>query len=182
MICFRARKSAAVVACLVLVLIMALTTGRARAAQPDEGNIPSQIVRASVNWTIPADVCAQLPAGVSLSGTGKRFAVVTTRTKPNGAQLIINSDFVVGTATDSNSNSYNFIYTNQDRHLVPVGGSPIKVHMTDLFLLTGNGGANNYTVGFEWTWQYSPPEQEWPPVHNWNQTVTHGDPFTCDPL
>lgn len=172
-----------VVSTLALLLTLMLTSGTAHAAQPEGGeSVTSIIVRGTVNFTVPADICAELPAGVSLSGTGTRFQVITTKSKPDGSRLIMSNDFVIGTATDSNSNTYQFVYANQDRNQVPKNGAPIKVNMTDAFVLTGNGGSNNYTVAFNWTWTYSPPEGEWPPVHNWNQNLTNGDPLTCDPL
>lgn len=179
---FVAQKTVLVVSCLALFLVLMLTSGTVHAAQPGEGNATTRIVREQVNWNLPADVCAQLPAGVSLSGTGTRFAVITTKKNADGSTLIVNSDFVVGTATDSNSATYNFVYTNQNRHTVPAGGAPIQVKMTDVFLLTGNGGVNNYDVAFKWSWTYSPPEEEWPPVHNWKKIYTLGDSLTCDPL
>lgn len=169
----------------VLFTLMALlgrVPGTAMAAADAPSADSTQIVRGNVTFTIPADQCAQLPAGVSLSGSGKRYAVITTGVKGNGKTLTINNDFVQGTAQDSNGGTYDFVYANQDRHLTPTSGGPIHVNMTDVFTLSGNGGANNFTVAFRWTWTYTPPEQEWPPVTNWQQHYTLGDPFTCDPI
>ena len=68
-----------------------------------------------------------------------------------------------GLRSDSNGGTYDFLYSNQDRHLTPVSGTPIKVNMTDVFTLSGNGGANNYTVAFKWTWTYSPASSRMAP-------------------
>lgn len=165
---------------LVVFMALLLTTQTTSAAS--DSGFSTKIIREPVNWTIAADACANLPAGVSLSGTGERYMVITTKTKPDGSTLVVYNDFVQGTAEDSNHNEYNWIYSNQDRHNSK-GTSPlIRVNMTDMFELSGNGPINNFTVAFHWTWRYTPPETEWPPVHHYKPLYTLGDPFNCDPI
>lgn len=153
----------------------------------------SEIVRGSVEWTLPAGQCPDLPAGLTVSGTGQRFQVITTIEKSDDRTEIIDNDFVTGTAVDSNGDTYNFIYSNQNRQRVPKSGSPIRVNMTDTFILSANEdasdvrsedeGATVLSVGFVWRWTYNPDKEEiWPPEHNWRKEITIGDPLLCDPI
>jgi hypothetical protein len=147
-----------------------------------EGNYATKIVKGDVEFTIPADACSLLPAGLEVSGTGKRFQVLSTKLKKNGSTLEISNDFIDGTATDNNGGTYNFVYTNQAQHVFPKGGGAVQVNMTDTFILDNTNGTNDYTVAFHWKWTYTPPAGEWPPNDNWDQMWTIGDPLTCDPL
>lgn len=156
----------------------------ARLAQPAVAQTSSQpstkIVSGPVSWTLTPAQCSSIDA--TISGVGKRLEVDTTRTLADGTKESIASAFVTGTATDTKGGNYYFTYTNQDRHLVPQGGKPVQVYMIDTFDLNGSGD-NSLNLAFDWTWTYrAPAEQEWPPVHNWHQIQTVGDPLHCDPL
>ena len=82
--------------CVVLGAVTLVTSVSAAPNAP----FTTQIVRATVNWSIPADQCSQLPAGLALNGTGKRYQVLSTKTKSNGDAVTMSNDFVQGTATD----------------------------------------------------------------------------------
>src|SRR5262249_14338494 len=69
----------------------------------------TDVVHADVPWTIPAGQCSSLPAGVSVSGTGKRHSVTITTTFPDGSMKIVNNDVVTGKAVDSNGRNYQFL-------------------------------------------------------------------------
>lgn len=173
-----AKRIAIAVGFVALSLLLSIQTTSAAT----DNSISSRIVRETVNWTIPADQCANFPAGVSLEGTGKRVAVITTKKKPDGSKLVVINDFVQGTAEDSNGNTYYWIYANHDRNRTKGSNSRVHVNMTDLFELSGTGGISNYTAAFHWTWTYTPPEPEFPPAHNFKQLYTLGDPVNCDPI
>lgn len=171
-----------VVLAIAFLAVMMLLASTQTASAAGDSQDSTQIIREPVNWTIPADQCANLPTGVSLTGTGARYLVITTQTKPDGGKLVVYNDFVQGTAEDSNHNFYQWIYSNQDRHVTKGTNTRIHVNMTDLFELSGSGPINNFVVAFHWKWTYTPPEQEFPPVHHFSQLYTLGDPDTCDPI
>lgn len=171
------------VALLGLMVLFGRIPSAAMAAASSASRDSTQIVRGNASWALPAGQCSRLPAGLSLSGNGKRYSVITTRVNSDGSLLTINNDFVQGTAKDNHGGTYDFLYANQDRHqMSSSSASMIDVDMTDVFTLSGNGGANNYTVSFKWTWSYSSSGSEWPPVTNWHKIYTQGDPINCDPL
>jgi hypothetical protein len=164
-----------------LVLISALLVLAPSASSASSGTTTDEIVRGTVKWTLTPDQCPDIHTRIK--GTGERLQVITTTVRSDGSKEIINNDFVTGTAEDSRDHDYYFIYSNQNRQLVPPSGSPVKVYMTDTFILSGNHGVNNLNVDFVWRWTFSPPaEQDWPPVHNWKKIFTLGDPLHCDPL
>jgi hypothetical protein len=140
-----------------------------------------ETVRETVTWTLPADQCPSLPAGVSVSGTGERFEVIITKVNADGSSRILINDLVEGTASDS-TGTYRFKYSNHSTEDVPAGGGAHQISMTDSFVLNGNGSAKHMNVGFEWSWTYTPPAPLFPPVDNWKQNNTHGDPLLCDPI
>jgi hypothetical protein len=170
---------------LVYLLALMLAVAVPAASAESHATTTSEIVRQTkVEWALPAGQCASLPADVAVSGIGQRLQVITTIEKQNGQKEIIDHDFVTGTAKDDKHGTYSFVYTNQYRQLVPKSGSPIKVYMTDSFVLSGNDGAASLNVAFVWRWTYRPADGEayWPPVHDWKQDFTLGDPLTCDPI
>jgi hypothetical protein len=167
---------------LPLLIALMLLVGVPSASMASSDTSTSQIVRGEVEWTLPAGQCPSLQPEITVSGTGQRLQVITTTKKSNGQTEIIDNDFVTGTAKDNKGHSYSFVYTNQNRQLVPKSGSPIKVNMTDTFALSGNHKANNLNVDFIWSWTYSPPEPNFPPAHHWRKIFTLGDPLHCDPI
>lgn len=166
---------------LALMLVVAVSSASAAARE----TITSTIVRQpKVTWALPAGQCPSLPPDVSVSAEGQRLQVITTIEKQNGQKEIIDHDFVTGTAKDNKGGTYRFVYTNQYRQIVPKSGSPVKVSMTDSFVLNGDGAAPSLNVAFVWRWTYRPAKNEayWPPVHNWKKDFTLGDPLLCDPI
>jgi hypothetical protein len=163
---------------------MFIVVAPAASAEPRETTTSEIVRQPKVEWTLPAGQCPSLPPDVTVSGDGQRLQVITTIEKQNGQKEIIDHDFVTGTAKDNKQRTYSFVYTNQYRQLVPKSGSPIKVSMTDSFVLSGNDGAPSLNVSFVWRWTYRPADGEvyWPPVHNWKKDFTLGEPLVCDPI
>jgi hypothetical protein len=166
---------------LALMFLVAVPSASATSRETTSSKIVRQ---PGVEWTLPAGQCPSLPSDVTVSGDGQRLQVITTIKQHNDQTEIIDHDFVTGTAKDDKGGTYYFVYTNQTRQLVPKRGSPIKVDMTDSFVLTGNDGAANLNIAFVWHWTYRPADGEvyWPPVHNWKKEFTLGDPLVCDPI
>ncbi|MBZ0298645.1 MAG: hypothetical protein K8J31_02845 [Anaerolineae bacterium] len=141
-----------------------------------------ETVRETVTWTIPAGQCPSLPAGLSVSGTGERHAVINTKENSDGSSQIIINDVVKGTAVDSNGDTYRFIYTNHSIQSVPAGGLPIQFEMNDSFVLNGRGAAGNLAVGFVIRWSTTDPnDPTWPPP-NVEIVNLRGEAFLCDPI
>jgi hypothetical protein len=139
-----------------------------------------QVINETVSFTIPADQCSLLPAGLSVSGTGERHEVINTQTKADGTVETRTNDLIKGTATDSNGGVHKFVYHNSSTITDPTSGD-FSISMNDSFELTGPGP--HYSVGFNWRWTFTDLALFFPPVDNW--VILHGDPdliFTCDPL
>ena len=139
-----------------------------------------QVVSGPVSFTIPADQCPKLPAGVSVSGTGERLMIINTHTKADGSTEIRTNDLVKGVATDSDGGTHKFVYHNSSTLTIPPSGD-YSISMNDSFVLSGPGP--HYSVTFNWRWTFTSLELLWPPVDNWEQI--HGNPddiFLCDPL
>ena len=161
----------------VLLALMLFVGVSSAAAAPAADH---QVISGTVSFTIPADQCPELPAGVSVDGTGERHMIINTHTKANGTTEIRVNDLIKGTATDSNGGVHKFVYHNSSTETILPSGLH-TVRMNDSFVLSGPGP--HYSVTFNWRWTYTPPEPLWPPVHDWEQI--HGDPtdiFACDPL
>lgn len=142
--------------------------------------IDHQVISETVSFTIPADQCPKLPAGVSVSGSGERHMIINTHTKADGTTEIRTNDLIKGIATDSNGGVHKFVYHNSSTLTIPPSGD-YSISMNDTFVLSGPGP--HYSVGFNWRWTFTSLELLWPPVDNWEQLV--GDPaliFACDPL
>jgi hypothetical protein len=165
---------------LVLVLLVAAPAAAAAKVPPTHQTESGTIAP----WTIPAGQCPGLPAGVSVSGSGQRHRVTTTLTRADGSTTVITNDVVQGTAVDSNGRPRRFLYHNHFTETRPPSGSglPVQVHMTDTFVLHGPDGGGTLNVGFNWRWTYTPPAPLFPPVDNWEQLSTRGDPLLCDPI
>ena len=139
-----------------------------------------QVISESVRFSIPANQCPKLPAGVSVSGTGERLMIINTHTKADGSTEIRTNDLVKGVATDSDGGTHKFVYHNSSTLTIPPSGD-YSISMNDTFDLSGPGP--HYSVGFNWRWTFTSLELLWPPVDNWEQI--HGNPddiFLCDPL
>ena len=161
----------------VLLALMLFVGVSSAAAAPAADH---QVVSGPVSFTIPADQCPKLPAGVSVTGTGERTTVTNTHTKADGTIEIRTNDLAKGVATDSNGGVHKFVYHNSSTLTIPTSGD-YSISMNDSFELTGPGP--HYSVSFNWRWTFTSLELLWPPVDNWEQI--HGNPddiFLCDPL
>ena len=158
---------------LVLVLFGGVSSAAAAPAADHE------VVTSTASFTIPADQCPLLPAGVSVSGSGESVAIINTRTLADGSTVVRINNLIKGVAIDSNGDAHKFVYHNSSTQtILPSGFTTIS--MNDSFVLTGPGP--HYSVTFNWRWTFTQPNL-WPPVDNWEQL--HGDPdliFACDPL
>ena len=138
-----------------------------------------QVVTGPASFFIPADQCPELPAGVSVEGSGESVAIVNTRTLEDGSIVVRINNVIKGDAIDSNGGAHKFVYHNSSTQtILPSGFTTIS--MNDSFALTGPGP--HYNVTFNWRWTFTQPNL-WPPVDNWEQLA--GDPaliFACDPL
>jgi hypothetical protein len=161
----------------VLLALMLFVGVSSAAAAPAAGH---EVISETVSFTIPADQCPRLPAGLSVWGSGERHMVVNTHTKADGSTEIRTNDLIKGVATDSNGGVHKFVYHNSSTLTIPTSGD-YSIRMNDIFVLSGPGP--HYSVGFNWRWTFTPPEPLFPPAHNFEQL--HGDLDTilrCDPL
>jgi hypothetical protein len=165
-----------------LLLFLALFATSASASAAPLASDTHTIVHEKVTWTLPANQCASLPVGISVSGTGERIAVTNTTINADGSSQIVSNDLVIGTAVGSDGSTYRFVYHNHTAQNLPNGSGPIDIHMVDSFMLKGHGRARDVNTGFNWRWTYIPPAESWPPVDNWQKISTRGDSFTCDPI
>lgn len=159
----------------LLALVLFAGASSAAAAPGDH-----EVISETVSFTIPADQCPLLPAGVSVSGTGERHMIINTHTKADGTTEVRTNDLIKGVATDSNGGVHKFVYHNSSTLTIPPSGD-YSISMNDSFVLSGPGP--HYSVTFNWRWTFTSLELLWPPVDNWEQI--HGDPdliFACDPL
>jgi hypothetical protein len=170
-------KSRLLVALLLVVVLAAAGTSTASAQPPTTNH--DRVVETDVTWTIPAGQCPDVP--YELTGTGTRRQVINTKVNRDGSQTVLINDVVHGTAQDV-TGEYRFTYVNHSVRDIPAGGGTIQISMVDNFVLNGKGIVGHMEVGFNWRWTYTPPEEEWPPQHNWEQLNTRGDPMHCDPL
>jgi hypothetical protein len=166
----------------LVVLVLLVAVPSVFAAGPPTNT--HEVVDGQVDWTLPPGQCGAAPAG--LTGSGQRHAVINTRTNPDGSMVITINDVVRGTAKDiTGTGTYKFLYENHSIEWVPAGGGAHQISMEDNFVLNGNGSVGHLAVGFNWRWTFTPPAGEfdqWPPVDNWQQINTRGDPLRCDPI
>jgi hypothetical protein len=134
-------------------------------------------LRTPVNFTLRG--CTQLPAGLTVNGSGESFLVLTTRVDQDGNTVMERNTLVTGIATDSNGATYGFNYHNHATITVPPGGLPFSIATTDHFNLVGNGQASQLQVHFVATITVHSLS---PMVATFDITNMHGDPRTCDPI
>jgi hypothetical protein len=161
----------------VLLALMLFVGVSSAAAAPAADH---QVISETVSFTIPADQCPELPAGVSVSGSGERLMIINTRTMADGNTEIRVNDLIKGVATDSNGGAHKFVYHNSSTETILPSGLH-TISMNDVFALSGPGP--QYSVTFNWRWTFTPPEPFWPPAHDLE--ILNGDPdliFACDPL
>jgi hypothetical protein len=160
----------------VLLALMLFVAVSPAAAAPAADH---QVVNETLSFTIPADQCSALPAGLSVDGTGERHMVINTHAKADGTTEIRVNDLIKGVATDSNGGVHKFVYHNSSTETILPSGLH-TISMNDTFVLSGPGP--HYSAGFNWRWTFTPPEPLFPPAHDWEQISTRGDIFACDPL
>lgn len=161
----------------VLLALMLFVGVSSAAAAPAADH---QVISGPVSFTIPADQCPELPAGVSVTGTGQRKTIINTHTKADGTIEIRTNDLAKGVATDSTGGIHKFVYHNSSTLTIPPSGD-LSISMNDIFTLSGPGP--HYSVGFNWRWTFPGPDLVFPPVDNW--VNLHGDVdliLACDPL
>jgi len=122
--------------------------------------------------------CPNLPAGLTVSGSGDDFLLINSRVDRDGVTHMERNDLVTGTATDSNGASYNFNYHNHSNIAVSPGGFPFSLTTTDHFNLVGNGQADQLHVGF--VARVTFPSPTGPPLIEF--VNSRGTPFGCDPI
>lgn len=132
-------------------------------------------------WALTRGQCAALPSP-SVEGTAYVKGVDVVTTAADGSTTRISNVFARGVAYGDDGMTYRFMYHNHAVFTTPASGSPVQVAMTDSFVLNGAGGDRHMKVGFVWRWTFTPPAGEWPPVDNWEQVSTIGDPMNCDPI
>jgi hypothetical protein len=160
----------------VLLALMLLVGVSPVAAAPANDH---QVETSSVSFSIPADQCPLLPAGVSVEGSGESVNIINTRTLEDGSVVVRINNLIKGDAIDSNDGVHKFVYHNSSTQTIQPDGFT-TISMNDSFVLSGPGP--HYSVTFNWRWTFTQPNL-WPPVDNWVQL--HGDPdliFKCDPL
>ena len=167
-----------------LAPMVAVTAPLAAAAAP-ASTTTHQTIHETVTWTMPAGQCSAL--NVTVDGTGQRNESIATTVNADGSQRAVIDDLVIGTALDNHGLAYRFYYVNHSVWDTPASGAPVAIKMDDLFLLQNKAAEaqNRYVVkaAFVWRWTYDPnTEAYWPPVHNFVQTHTSGDPINCDPI
>jgi hypothetical protein len=82
--------------------------------------------RAPITFTLSG--CPNLPAGLTVVGSGEDFLVVNSRLDADGVTHIERDDLTTGTATDSNDASYKFNYHNHSNITIPSGGLPLVLY------------------------------------------------------
>jgi len=132
--------------------------------------------RAPITFTLSG--CPNLPAGLTVVGSGEDFLVVNSRLDADGVTHIERDDLTTGTATDSNDASYKFNYHNHSNITIPSGGFPWSFTTTDHFNLVGNGQANQLQVHFVARVTFTSPSD--PPLIEFVNSF--GNPFFCDAL
>jgi hypothetical protein len=164
---------------LLWLLLVFTLVGASLIAAQEKTKVTNQITRETVDWSLSDEQCDKLEE--SLSGTGEKTASLTTTEAEDGSKHTVEDVIISGTASDS-TGTYNYVYANHaERDIPPEGEGPVTIFMIDSFYLHGAGDAE-LNEAFIWSWTYTPPAEEWPPVDNWEQIDTIGDPLTCDPL
>jgi hypothetical protein len=132
--------------------------------------------RAPIAFTLTG--CTNLPAGLTVFGSGDDFLVINSRVDADGVSYLERNDLVTGTATDSNGAGYKFSYHNHSNITVPAGGFPWSFTTTDHFNLVGNGRADQMQVHFVARVTFPSPSD--PPLIEF--VNSRGNPFFCDPI
>ena len=164
----------------LLCLLLPITLiGTSLISAQENTKVTNQVTRETVDWSLSAEQCDKLEE--DLSGTGEKTASLTTTEAEDGSKHTVEDVIITGTASDS-TGTYTFVYANRAvRDIPPEGEGTTAIFMIDSFYLHGTGTAD-LNEAFIWSWTFTPPAEEWPPVDNWEQMHTLGDPINCDPL
>ena len=139
----------------------------------------AQAVQARTPIAFTLSGCTQLPAGLTVNGSGESFLVVTSRVDQDGNIVLQQNNLVTGTAVDSEGATYSFNYHNHSTITVPPTGLPVSISGADHFNLIGKGKANNMKVHFNATgtiFSFSPL------IASIVFKTVHGNPAACDPI
>jgi hypothetical protein len=126
------------------LLLSLVGTGLASAASL---NAESTFVYSeSLEFTLEAGVCPDLPADLSVDFTGTVHGHLHVSTDALGVVHVNWPDTITGTAVDSDGNTYTFNYHNVA--VVRDAGFPIELTIVDHFNLVGDGPANRLHTFF----------------------------------
>lgn len=170
---------------LTILLLTGVSWARAGAAPVVEETEYSETLPFTL--TPGPDGCSQIKN--TISGTAVINHKVRTTIHADGSRRIVDDGVSRGIATDELGRSYVYNYTNRNILNVPPAGPLVIVEMIDNFKLRGQGQTNRIDASFHWIWTYpltNPADPlasfVFPPVDNWVQLATHGDPLKCDPI
>jgi hypothetical protein len=157
-------------------LVTAAAVGVSLAIGVGSGGAATDVISEPVSFALPAGQCADLPAGVSVTGSGTAIVRAHSSVDAQGRSHEHFATTITGTATDNLGGTYRFNY-HQSIRLSPAADFPFVFHITDHFNLVGNGAANEVHTFFNITVLVTGPDNE-----EVLSAHVHGDPETCDPL
>jgi hypothetical protein len=157
-------------------LVTAAAVGVWLAIGVGSGGAATNVISEPVSFALPAGQCADLPAGVSVMGSGTAIVRAHSSVDAEGRFHEHFATTITGVAADNLGGTYRFNY-HQSTTLSPAADFPFVVHITDHFNLVGNGPANKVHTFFNITLLVTGPGSE-----EFLSAHVHGDPETCDPL
>ena len=168
---------------LTVAMTVLISAPSAWASPPSKPPKPvTSHTKGPIHWTLPSAGCTLITS--DLTGDSKIEDESATTTWPDGSQHVVDKSQAEGAAVDGNGVKYHFHYKNTTILDIPAGGSPVLVHMMDEFRVEGKGHNHGDLLhsAFDWSWTFTPPAANWPPVDNWIQNYTLGDSLNCDPI
>jgi hypothetical protein len=173
-----------------LIAVFLLTS--AATASADQGKTTDkQRVHDTISFSMKPgpEGCPNLQT--ALEATGESDITIKTTTYPNGSRQVVDDREVNGRVVDPTGKSHRFQYLHHTIFAQSADGTVVHVDMTDSFVIVEKGHKNMLEVRFHWLWTYTPSDptavptvvtMPWPPVDNWVQLETGGDPLHCDPI
>jgi hypothetical protein len=122
-----------------LVAFLVISVGGTALAAGNAGT--TTISTEPVEFTLVGGECSDLPAGLTVEGTGIARTIFHESVDASGKFHTVIKTTITGTATDSAGGTYTFNYHNA-LSLSPSADFPFVVTITDHFNLVGSGGAN----------------------------------------
>jgi hypothetical protein len=159
---------------MLLVALSTLALSAAAAAQDAGGQT---IVRPRT-FTIPANQCPSLPAGLAIQGQGTErttIAIGGDADDDGDAAVFRLNTRIVGTASDSAGGEYRFDYRLRVRSLEDDPAHGVAV---DTFRLRGRGAADGLATLIRLNVTF---DASFNPIA-FDIVETAGNPFLCDPL